>query len=147
MRALTAGLAEADPADTEQALALLADGLVAARVCGLAAAADRRWKPRQVNASAVEHNLAWHLAAAADRTQRIALPGRDENTPAFSGTAADAAVETIAAHCRAAAPFALAAGQSCPHWPARGNLLHSSKLWRVLAEAWAGRRPTFGKRP
>ncbi|MFE3786145.1 hypothetical protein ACFXPA_49135 [Amycolatopsis sp. NPDC059090] len=145
LTAMTAGLPDASPADTEDALGRLAGGLVAASACGLAAAADARWRSRRANAAVLESSIACYLDRAGDRAVRIVLPGRSDGED-LSPAAADAAVEAIAEFCRAASPFARTAGEACPDWPVRRDLLHLAKLWRELGEAWAGRRPSYRRR-
>ncbi|WP_072482062.1 hypothetical protein [Amycolatopsis australiensis] len=139
LRAVTGELAGAPPADTRGVLLTVWDGLVAARLAGLhAAAASPRWRARQRHAEAVEFDLAVQLARNCTVGTGLAIPARLSGAAvAWPVERADAAVAAIIAFCGTAETMLRRAGELTPVW--EDSLLGPVALTRWLADCWAGR--------
>jgi hypothetical protein len=137
--AVTLDLAGAHPADTRGVLLTVWDGLVAARLAGLhAAAASPRWLARQRHAEAVEFDLAVLLARNCTVGTGLAIPARLPGAAvAWSVERADAAVAGIISFCGIAETMLRRAGELTPVW--EDSLLGPVALTRWLADCWAGR--------
>ncbi|GAA1983545.1 hypothetical protein [Amycolatopsis minnesotensis] len=141
---LTRVLETMPPDDITQVLATAWEGLLAARWCGLAAAADPRWKARQGNAETCEYDLATQFSyslALADRT--LTLPAPDATVAPLQGEAADAAVAAIIGYTTVTNPLLLAAGNHHGRWEDQRACLHSARLMTSLGECWEGHHPCY----
>ena len=138
--AVTLELAAAPPADTRGVLLTVWDGLVAARLAGLhAAAASPRWSLRQRHAEAVEFDLAVQLARDCTVGTGLAIPARLPGAAdAWSAERADAAVAAIISFCGTAGTVLRRAGELTPVW--EDSLLGPVALTSWLADSWAGRQ-------
>ena len=139
----TGKLAEADPADTRAVLLKVWDGLVAARLAGLhAAAAAARWRTRQEHAEAVEYDLAVQLAQTCTIGTGRHIPARLPRTAAaWPAERADLAVTEILAYSATAEVKLRQAGGLRPVW--EDSLLGPVALCRWLAECWTGRHTYY----
>lgn len=139
LSAVTLDLAGAQPADTRGVLLTVWDGLVAARLAGLhAAAASPRWRARQVHAEAVEFDLALQLARNCTFGPGLAIPARLPGAAvAWPVARADAAVAAIVSYCATAETMLRRAGELTPVW--EDSLLGPVALTRWLADCWTGR--------
>jgi hypothetical protein len=141
LSAVTHELAGVHPADTRAVLLTVWDGLVAARLAGLhAAAASPRWRARQCHAEAVEFDLAVQLARNCTVGTGLAIPARLPGAAvAWSSERADAAIAAVIAFCGTAEEVLRRAGELTPVW--EDSLLGPVALTRWLADCWAGRHP------
>lgn len=139
LSAVTLELAGALPADTRGVLLTVWDGLVAARLAGLhAAAASPRWRARQRHAEAVEFDLALQLAPTCTAGPGLAMPARLSGAAvAWPPERADAAVAAIISFCATAETMLRRAGELTPVW--EDSLLGPVLLTRWLADSWSGR--------
>jgi hypothetical protein len=137
--AVTGDLAAALPADTRGVLLTVWDGLVAARLAGLhAAAASPRWRARQRHAEVAEFDLAVQLARNCAVGPGLAIPaGLPGAAVAWPVERADAAVATIISFCATAETMLRRAGELTPVW--EDSLLGPVALTRWLADSWEGR--------
>ncbi|HEY3471166.1 MAG TPA: hypothetical protein VGL47_38945 [Amycolatopsis sp.] len=139
LSAVTHELADVHPAETRAVLLTVWDGLVAARLAGLhAAAASPRWRARQRHAEAVEFDLALVLARRCTVGTGLAIPARLRGAAvAWPVSRADAAVAAIIAFCGAAEGTLRRAGELTPVW--EDSLLGPVALTRWLADSWTGK--------
>lgn len=139
LSAVTLELAGAHPADTRGVLMTVWDGLVAARLAGLhAAAASPLWRTRQRHAEAVEFDLAVQLARTCTAGPGLAIPaGLPGAAVAWPAERAGAAVAAIVSFCATAETMLRRAGELTPVW--EDSLLGPVLLTRWLADSWAGR--------
>lgn len=139
LSAVTHELAGAPPADTRAVLLTVWDGLVAARLAGLhAAAAAPRWRARQRHAEAVEFDLAVQLARNCTVGTGLAIPARLPGAAvAWPAERADAAVAAVVSFCGTAEAVLRRAGELTPVW--EDSLLGPVALTRWLADCWTGR--------
>ena len=136
--AVTHDVARLHPADTRAVLRAVWDGLVAARLAGLhAAAVSPRWQARQRHAEAVEFDLAVQLArdwtAGTGLAIPAGLPGAAVDWPVER---ADAAVAAIVSFCGTAEAALRKAGELTPVW--EDSLLGPVALTHWLADCWRG---------
>lgn len=138
LSAVTHELADAPPADTRAVLLTVWDGLVAARLAGLyAAAASPRWRARQRHAEAVEFDLAVQLARNCTIGTGLAIPARLPGAAvAWPVERADAAVAAVVSFCGTAEEVLRRAGELTPVW--EDSLLGPVALTRWLADCWTG---------
>ncbi|WP_158895635.1 hypothetical protein [Amycolatopsis anabasis] len=136
------------PEDVAGALVAVRDGLVAARRCGLAVAADPRWTVRHRKAEMVEWVLADHLVRApALAGGEVTLVDPSEVTERLTGPGADAGVIAIIVFSQTAETVLRTAGDHAQAWENRAVCRHCTLLARELREAWNGEHPTYRFRP
>ncbi len=139
LSAVTHELAVACPADRRAVLLTVWDGLAAARLAGLfAAAASPRWRARQRHAESVEFDLALQLARECTIATGLAIPARlPRAAVTWPEERADAAIAAIVSFCGTAEAVLRRAGELTPVW--EDSLLGPVALTSWLAECWTGR--------
>nr|WP_225956022.1 hypothetical protein [Amycolatopsis lexingtonensis] len=139
LSAVTHELAVTPPADRRSVLLTVWDGLAAARLAGLhAAAASPRWRTRQRHAESVEFDLALLLARECTIATGLAIPARlPRAAVAWPEERAGAAVASIVSFCGTAEAVLRRAGELTPVW--EDSLLGPVALTSWLADCWTGR--------
>ncbi|MFC9249802.1 hypothetical protein [Amycolatopsis thailandensis] len=145
---VTKALATGNPTATSTVLVTAWEGLVAARWCGLAVAADPNWVGRHANAESAEYDFAIELSRSSTLSGcDVKLPIRNSSVEALSGSAADSAVSVIIAFSAVIPPILLASARSADTWEDERTCRSSVRLARTLGECWQGLHPSYGYYP